>query len=494
MTSHSGWEVGDGREDRHVAGQRVGRYEVVGRLGSGGMSRVSLARSESGHLVVLKQQLHENEDAALIDEARVGIRLSHPAIVETLDLFEHDGRPVLVVDYVSGASLADLRATGPLPVGVCIRVGAEIAEALQCIHEATEEDGRPLNMLHRDVTPANIIVGHDGHARLIDLGIARSAVNQAARTQEGMLKGTLRYLAPELLDTGIYSCATDLWGLGMTLWESALGRLAVEGDDVEVYRQICDGRAMALRKGETVDPRLAHAIGQLLSVAPECRPKTALDAASVFHNYLGAFGELDGQAQASVVAAVGPPQELTGQTGLFETQMLVNRAAATFGGPNGDWEVVVAPSNMADNDLGPIQTEILDEHDVAVGPPLVQGQLVATPDDRAVPAPLSFGAEEAVEVAPATVPVYDNPFRSESTAPPEAPEPDDADAPYVNPFTGAPAAANPFASGSDNDFDPNRTEIVSVDEIASRRRALEARRRIERRRTGSNPVLPKDDE
>lgn len=320
----------------------IGRYKVIGTLGSGGMSRVSLARStRTGEMVVLKRQHHPDEDAALLDEARVGVRLSHPSIVETLDLFDYEDRPVLVVAYCPGATLADLRAVGGLPVELICRIGNQISEALDCIHTATEEDGTPLNMLHRDVTPSNIIVGYDGTARLIDLGIARSVLRQTENTQEGILKGTLRYLAPELLDTGVHSRYTDLWGLGMSLWEAAIGRYALEGHDHVIFANIVGGRAMQLNAGENMDARLRHAVGQLLATAPECRPPSAAEAGAVFKQYLKDFDDEEiAQRARELVRQVAGPEPSFGDDDDYQAQLVVNRAAATYGTQSGDWRLV----------------------------------------------------------------------------------------------------------------------------------------------------------
>jgi serine/threonine protein kinase len=320
----------------------VGRYQVIGTLGSGGMSKVSLARAPGGELVVLKRQHSPAEDPALFDEARLGIRLFHPHIVDHLDLFEHEGRPVLVVEYVSGATLADLKATGPLPVPMVLRIGEQIADALHYIHTATEEDGTHLGMLHRDVTPANIIVGHDGNARLIDFGIARSRLRRVEVTQEGVLKGTLRYIAPELLSEGdaVATVHTDLWGLGMSLWEAALGRYAVEGDDPKIFASIITGRTLQLEPGEIMDPTLRSAVAQLLSNEPRCRPQTAHHAAMAFSQYLPMFTNVEQLCQETVRAAVGPPIDHREVTSVHERHQLVNRAAATYGGPLGDWKIV----------------------------------------------------------------------------------------------------------------------------------------------------------
>jgi serine/threonine protein kinase len=264
----------------------VDRYQVIDEIGGGGMGRVRLARGRDGRLVVLKSAIHEDDDERLRDEARVGLRLHHPGLVETIELFdtlEHGRmRPVLVTAYVPGTSLLELRRHGPLPGVVVCRLGRELAEALSALHTATGDDGRLLGVVHRDVTAANCLVGHDGRARLIDLGIARSQDNRALRTEAGMLRGTLRYLAPELFDGGPYSPQTDLWSLGVALWEALLGRVAVVGTDAVAIERICAGLVMVLEGDEHPDPIARHSIAHLLSPSPLSRPRSAADAADLF--------------------------------------------------------------------------------------------------------------------------------------------------------------------------------------------------------------------
>ena len=264
----------------------VERYEVIDDIGGGGMGRVRLARNADGRLVVLKTALHEEDDERLRDEARVGLRLRHPGLVETLDLFEAvergRRRPVLATAYVPGTTLLALRRHGPLPGAVVCRLGRELAEALSALHTATGEDGRLLGVVHRDVTAANCLVGHDGRARLIDLGIARSQENRALRTEAGILRGTLRYLAPELFDGGPYSPQTDLWSLGVALWEALLGRVAVVGNDAVAIERICAGLVMVLEGDERPDPIARQAIAHLLAPSPLGRPRSAADAADLF--------------------------------------------------------------------------------------------------------------------------------------------------------------------------------------------------------------------
>lgn len=294
----------------------AGRYDVIGDLSAGGMGRLRLARAVhtgrgAGELVVIKTAHAPEDDERLRDEARVGMRLLHPHIVETLDLVDVNGRPGLVTAYVSGASLLDIRKKlGALPPALICRVGAQIAGALEAIHSACDEDGQPLLMLHRDVTASNIMLGHDGKARLIDLGIARSRENRAERTDAGSVRGTLRYLAPELFGTADHSPQTDLWSLGVVLWESLRGKEAMVGPSAACIGRILAGNVMSLDQGEIVDGRVQRAISHLLRISPTDRPKRARDAAALFamleKDIADSVDDVTGLMSSTVIAAVGP--------------------------------------------------------------------------------------------------------------------------------------------------------------------------------------------
>lgn len=288
--------------------KRIGRYEVVRELRAGGMGTVTLGKSPDGQLVVLKRPHSLDPDAAvrLRDEARIGARLLHPSIVDTLDLFDLDtGVPVLVVAYVDGPSLEVLRPLGPLPPGVVARIGRQIAEGLAALHAADDEHGKPLHILHRDVTPGNIVVGKDGEARLIDLGIARFSERQAEHTQDGFLRGTMRYLAPELLQGDTYTAASDLWALGMVLWEAAIGRFAYRGEtDREVLAGILRGEPMELDEGETIDEELARAIRPLLQLNPLQRVRSGTEAAENFAAVEEQHGDTATLTRASITDAL----------------------------------------------------------------------------------------------------------------------------------------------------------------------------------------------
>ncbi|MCC7075046.1 MAG: serine/threonine protein kinase [Deltaproteobacteria bacterium] len=307
----------------------AGRYEVIGELGSGGMGQLLLARAPRGARVVIKTAHSREDDERLRDEARVGMRLIHPNIVETLDLLEHAGRPALVTAYVAGASLFDLRRRGPLPPGVVCRIGRQIAEALATLHEASDEHGTPLQMLHRDVTPGNVLLGYDGSARLIDLGIARSLETRAERTESGAVRGTLRYLAPELFSSGPHSVRSDLWSLGVVLFEGLVGREATRGPMAAAVGKIVSGKIMDLEPSEQFEKPVLRGIGQLLRMDPLARPARARDAAALFamlEKQFASGNDISEQGRQAVIVAVGPEPDQRRET----SQQAVQRAQEMF--------------------------------------------------------------------------------------------------------------------------------------------------------------------
>ncbi|MBI1944310.1 MAG: serine/threonine protein kinase [Deltaproteobacteria bacterium] len=307
----------------------AGRYEVIGELGSGGMGQLLLARAPRGARVVIKTAHAREDDERLRDEARVGMRLIHPNIVETLDLIEHAGRPALVTAYVPGASLFDLRRRGALPPAVVCRIGRQIAEALDALHEAVDENGRPLQMLHRDVTPGNVLLGYDGAARLIDLGIARSLESRAERTESGAVRGTLRYLAPELFASGPHSVRSDLWSLGVVLFEALLGREATRGPMAAAVGKIVSGKIMEIEPSERAEPAVVRGVAQLLRMDPLARPARARDAAALFamlEKQLAAGRDVADEGRRAVIAAIGPEPDQRRET----SQEAVMRAKEMF--------------------------------------------------------------------------------------------------------------------------------------------------------------------
>jgi serine/threonine-protein kinase len=225
-----------------VAGRALGRYRMFAPISAGGMGTVHFGRMLSGdtfsRTVAIKRlhpQYAQSPDmvASLLDEARLAARIRHVNVVPTLDVIEHDGETFVVMEYVAGESLAKLlRATTeltPLPIVAAVLSG--VLHGLHAAHEATDERGEPLDIVHRDVSPQNILVGADGVARVLDFGIAKARSRLLDTTRGGQIKGKLAYMSPERLSSGPVDRTTDIYAAGVVLWECIAGERLFRGDD-----------------------------------------------------------------------------------------------------------------------------------------------------------------------------------------------------------------------------------------------------------------------
>ena len=223
---------------------RVGRYELVFELASGGMSSVFVARgvdaSGASRLVAVKRlHAHLAKQAEfrdmVRDEANLATKIAHPNVVPVIDVVEQGDDIGLVLAYVPSVSLAALvkaaRASGrPLPPPVVSRILSDVLAGLHAAHELVDASGAPLEVVHRDVSPQNVLVGVDGHAHLIDFGIAKAAV-RFARTQSGNLKGKLPYMSPEQLQRKTLDRRADVFAAGAVLFEALASEPLFDGDD-----------------------------------------------------------------------------------------------------------------------------------------------------------------------------------------------------------------------------------------------------------------------
>jgi eukaryotic-like serine/threonine-protein kinase len=243
----------------------VGRYVLHAALARGGMATIHLARllgAQGFSRVVAAKRLHPcfTEDPEFrrmfLDEARIASRVHHPNVVPVLDVVEAEGEVVLVQEYVHGVPLDKLlRATSAagevLPVGVAVAVAADVLAGLSAAHEARDELGAPLGIVHRDVSPQNVIVGVDGIARLLDFGVAKATLS-ANVTRAGVFKGKLAYCAAEQLQ-GRASRASDLYAASVVVWEALAGRRLHAGrTEAEIVAAVAAGDLPRLM--EVVDP------------------------------------------------------------------------------------------------------------------------------------------------------------------------------------------------------------------------------------------------
>jgi serine/threonine protein kinase len=238
----------------------MGPYLLDRRLGGGGMAEVFLARQQlSGggqRLCVVKRLWPETVgDGDLVemflDEARLAARLAHPNLVPVFDFGEYDGAQYIAMEYVHGRTLADVlqeqaarKSFVPFPVAA--RIVAEVADALDYAHRATDADGRPLQVVHRDISPQNILLSSTGAVKLIDFGIAKSK-GERLQTRVGYIKGKLGYMSPEQASARPLDARSDLFSLGLVLFELLANAKPIpQRDDISLMLE-------AVRQGE-VEP------------------------------------------------------------------------------------------------------------------------------------------------------------------------------------------------------------------------------------------------
>jgi hypothetical protein len=294
------------------------------------MAKATLARGTDGRLVVLKTPLTDDPalNARLRDEGKVGLLVKHPHLVETIESLEHGGRPVVVVEFIRGVSVAELRKSGRLGVAAVARIGRQIASALQAMHTARDAQGVPLGIVHRDVSAGNILVDTKGDAILIDLGIAKFDGTRAASTNTGDVIGTLRYLAPELLDGEVGSAACDIWSLGCVLAEAATGRPVFEGKAADVLANII---RFTSYEESGLDARLKRLLQAMLHRSPTQRA-TAADVIKVLTDIEAA--ERGGASDLADLATAS----------LNQTQRVRPDATAPTATQPADAHVVAAPA------------------------------------------------------------------------------------------------------------------------------------------------------
>jgi serine/threonine protein kinase len=283
---HSG--VPDTRE------RRLGRYVLHGKIAAGGMATVHFGRlvGEAGfsRVVAIKRMgshLAQDADfrAMFLDEARLASRIRHPNVISTIDVGSSDDGLFLVMEYVAGESLSSLlRAASArgsrIPLPVALRVIVDSLYGLHAAHTATDDAGHPLSIVHRDVSPQNILVGADGHARVLDFGIAKAAGSNHT-TREGQLKGKFRYMAPEQVSDKPVTPRTDVYAASVVLWEALTGeQLFGASNDAAIVARVLEGViAPPSKLAPTLPAELDQLVLKGLARDPDQRFGTALEMA-----------------------------------------------------------------------------------------------------------------------------------------------------------------------------------------------------------------------
>jgi len=279
---------------------RAGKYELLLELAAGGMATVFLARPLDGEVLHAVKRMHKHLASdkmfltMLLDEARLASAINHPNVVRVRELGFETGEPFIVLDYVEGCALSDLRkelsaADRALGTKAAVRIVLDALAGLHAAHELRDEAGKALGIIHRDISPHNVLVGIDGAARLTDFGIAKAEDRlQVTRTHE--VKGKLAYLAPERLDKR-RTCTrqSDVFSMAVVLWECLAGRRLFRGEEaIDTLEEVLHAPIPRLRQlGANVPPGLDEALARGLSRDLDVRYKTAAEFAMAIERGAG---------------------------------------------------------------------------------------------------------------------------------------------------------------------------------------------------------------
>jgi serine/threonine protein kinase len=280
----------------------VGRYALHREIAAGGMATVHLGRLLGpvgfSRTVAIKrlhpQFAREPEFVSMfLDEARLAARIRHPNVVSTLDVVAADGEIFLVMEYIEGEALSNLlrfaAANGErMPARIAASIVVGCLHGLHAAHEARDEQGAPLDIVHRDVSPQNMLVGIDGIPHLLDFGIARAA-GRLVTTREGHVKGKFAYMAPEQLRGEAASRKSDIFGAAIVLWETLAGDRLFRGEteaatlERVLFGEIPDVRTRNPELPESIDPVIRRGLAR----ASAARYSTAREMALAIEGALG---------------------------------------------------------------------------------------------------------------------------------------------------------------------------------------------------------------
>jgi serine/threonine-protein kinase len=360
---------------------KLGRYSVFAELASGGMASVYLGRMSGavgfGRTVAIKRlHPHLARDpqfvSMFLDEARLAARVQHPNVVPTLDVVTESNELFLVLEYVKGETLSALlraaRHAGvsiPVPVTLAIIVG--LLNGLHAAHRAKDERGVDLHIVHRDVSPHNVMVGADGVARVLDFGVAKAAT-RLQTTRDGQIKGKISYMAPEQIG-GEATLRSDIYAAGVVLWEALATRRLFAGDnDAQLLHAVLVPKIKAPSAfNPGVTPELDRLVMRALAVDPKARFATAREMAEALDHCMRPASAnqvaewLESMASASLRArseVVSEIESHSGETGQSEVRKLIEFGPDALltgeSGPQLPGKRLSSPSGLMTADGGPV--------------------------------------------------------------------------------------------------------------------------------------------
>ncbi|HVK74871.1 MAG TPA: protein kinase [Kofleriaceae bacterium] len=352
-----------------LVGQRLGNYELVALLALGGTAEIYLARIDGTagfekYVVVKCLHDHLADDREFVqmflDEARLGAQLAHSNIVQTLGLGAQDDRYYLVMEHIAGMSLALMarRATervagGRIPVALVLGAAVQACGGLHYAHEVAS-GGRPLNLIHRDVSPQNLVVTFEGVVKIVDFGIAKAEERETA-TRSGTIKGKFAYMSPEQCQARDVDRRTDVFALGVVVHELITGRrLFKRPSTYDTYQAILECKVPAPSSvNHELDPALDPVVMKALARNPSQRYPTAEAFGEAMAHYLHTRGKAGGASDIAAFIERHYTPEIEDH-GARMRELLAGRPAAAIG-----WDDPDDPGSAAAIELS--QFELIDE-------------------------------------------------------------------------------------------------------------------------------------
>jgi serine/threonine-protein kinase len=278
------------------ATEKFGRYVVGEQIGKGGLSTVHLAeeRDKEGIVrrVALKRLLPQAAQkkelrAQFAQEAKLLRYLNHPNIAATFDSGNVRETFYIAMEYVAGPTLKDLlvhvgATVGQMPIPIVLGIGAELCDALDHAHNISDEHGKQIGIVHRDVSPQNIIISESGVTKLIDFGLAKGKVGgSTTKTGQGIIKGKFNYLAPEYL-AGKLDARCDIWAVGVVMYEMLTNRRLFDAPDV--FETMTRVKKMPVPRPSLMNPRVTPDLDEIVMTALERNPSHRWQTASMMRD------------------------------------------------------------------------------------------------------------------------------------------------------------------------------------------------------------------
>ncbi len=407
--------------------EQFGAYTLLDRVALGGMAEVWKARMKGVEgfqkTVAIKKILPHLTDSVdfvtmFIDEAKLAAQLNHPNIIHIYDLGKLEDDYYIAMEYVEGKDLRSMLNTArkreqPMPTGLALLVAARLASALDYAHRKRDFDNRELGLVHRDVSPQNVLISYEGDIKLCDFGIVK-AVAKASKTQMGALKGKLQYMSPEQAWGRVVDARSDIFSLGSVLFEMLTGRRLFAGEsEISVLEAVREARIQSVRE---IEPGISEAVDAIVRRAlakdPDDRYQTAGEMQKELETVLYGFKPTPSQGELAAYM-----HRLYGDEAESAPAAPVAAAAAAVPGTGAEVPAVAPVGGLEDGEEGarrrpwlwPVAAALLIGIGIAAFLLTRGGGSAPAPSSSAAPAapasaPAAPAAEGATAVVPAAVP------------------------------------------------------------------------------------------